>query len=208
MTTDTTFRIAFFILFILLLVMRFYFMLKVRRSGGRIMPDKKAIEREGGRGYFIIRVVIFVALMIFLVMYFAGADWINAFSFLLPAWLRWIGFAIGVVTVIFWIWVQVTLDTQWSPQLQLTKGHHLITAGPYARIRHPLYAGMCGWFVSLSLLSANWIFVAACGLAVIGLLWRVPKEEQMMIEAFGDEYKAYMQRTGRFFPKFQKEKRK
>jgi protein-S-isoprenylcysteine O-methyltransferase Ste14 len=39
-------------------------------------------------------------------------------------------------------------------------------------------------------------------LSILGLLWRVPKEEQMMIEAFGDEYKAYMQRTGRFFPKW------
>jgi len=201
MTTDTTFRIAFFILFILLLVMRFSFMLKVRRSGGRVMPDEKAIEREGGRGYFAIRVVIFVALIAFLVMYFVGAGWIDAFSFSLPRWLRWIGFAIGIVTVFFWTWVQVTLDTQWSPQLQLTKDHRLITNGPYARIRHPLYAGMCGWFVSLSLLTANWIFVAACCLTVIGLLWRIPKEEQMMIEAFGDEYKTYMQRTGRFFPK-------
>jgi hypothetical protein len=49
MTTDTTFRVAFFILFILLLVVRFYFMLKVRRSGGRIMPDEKAIEDDGIR---------------------------------------------------------------------------------------------------------------------------------------------------------------
>lgn len=40
-----------------------------------------------------------------------------------------------------------------------------------------------------------------CVLSITGLLWRVPKEEQMMVEAFGDEYKAYMQRTGRFFPK-------
>jgi protein-S-isoprenylcysteine O-methyltransferase Ste14 len=55
--------------------------------------------------------------------------------------------------------------------------------------------------VALPLLTANWIFVAVCVLSILGLLWRVPKEEQMMIEAFGDEYKAYMQRTGRFFPK-------
>ena len=145
--------------------------------------------------------LVFFALIVFLVMYFAGAGWINAFSFSLPPWLRWIGFAIGIVTVFFWTWVQVTLDTQWSPQLQLTRDHRLVTTGPYARIRHPLYSGMCGWFVSLSLLTANWIFVAACCLTVIGLLWRIPKEEQMMIEAFGDEYKGYMQRTGRFFPK-------
>ena len=195
------YRAAFFILFMLLLAMRIYFMVKVRRSGGRFLPDEKAIQREGGQGYFIVRVVIFFVLIAFLVMYFAGAGWIDAFSFPLPDWLRWVGFAIGSVTVCFWTWVQVTLDTQWSPQLQLTKGHQLITTGPYARIRHPLYAGMCGWFISLSLLTANWIFVGACVLTLAGLLWRIPKEEQMMIEAFGDEYKEYIKHTGRLFPK-------
>lgn len=202
MADEFAFRWSFFILFILLFAMRVYFMIRVRSAGGRILPDEKAIEREGGRVYFIIRVIIFVALIAFLVMYFAGATWIDAFLFTLPTWLRWVGFAIGVVTVIFWTWVQATLDTQWSPQLQLIKVHHLITTGPYARIRHPLYAGMCGWFVSLSLLTANWIFVGACVLTFLGLLWRIPREEQMLIEAFGDEYTEYMKRTGRFFPKF------
>jgi protein-S-isoprenylcysteine O-methyltransferase Ste14 len=201
MITETVFRFAFFVLFIMLLAMRIYFMLKVRRSGERIMPDEKAIEREGGRGYYILRVSIFFMLIVFLVMYFAGASWIDGFSFYLPDWMRWAGFAIGIVTVFFWTWVQVTLDTQWSPQLQLTKDHRLITTGPYARIRHPLYAGMCGWFISLSLLTANLIFLGACILTFAGLLWRIPREEQMMIETFGDEYKAYMQRTGRFLPK-------
>jgi protein-S-isoprenylcysteine O-methyltransferase Ste14 len=58
-----------------------------------------------------------------------------------------------------------------------------------------------GWGAALSLLTANWIFVAVSVLAIIGLIVRIPKEEQMMIEAFGDAYKAYMRRTGRFFPK-------
>jgi len=201
MNTETVFRFAYFVLFLMLAAMRIYFMVKVRRSGGRIMPDEGAIKREGGRGVFVIRVIGFFAVMIFLVMYFLGAKWIDVFMFTLPAWLRWVGFCIGVISVAFWTWTQVTLDTQWSAQLQLTKGHHLITTGPYARIRHPLYAGMFGWCVALSLLTANWIFVAVCVLFILGLLWRIPKEEQMMIEAFGDQYKAYMQRTGRLFPK-------
>jgi protein-S-isoprenylcysteine O-methyltransferase Ste14 len=70
--------------------------------------------------------------------------WIDAFRFPLPDWLRWIGFVIGLISVIFWTWVQSVLDVQWSAQLQLVKDHHLITSGPYARIRHPLYAGLFG----------------------------------------------------------------
>jgi len=201
MTSEMVFRYAFLLLLLMLIAMRVVFMVRVRRSGGRIMPDETAIKREGGRGFFIFRVAAFVALMGFLVMYFLGAKWIDVFSFPLPAWLRWTGLAIGFISVIFWTWTQLTLDTQWSAQLQLTEHHHLVTTGPYARIRHPLYAGMLGWGMALSLLTANWIFVAVSLLAIAGLLWRVPKEEQMMIEAFGEEYKAYMQRTGRYFPR-------
>lgn len=96
---------------------------------------------------------------------------------------------------------KIELDTQWSAQLQLTQGHHLVTTGPYAFIRHPLYAAMFGWAVSLVLLTANWIFLAMAVLSIAGTIRRVPYEEQMMIEAFGDEYKTYMQRTGRFIPR-------
>jgi protein-S-isoprenylcysteine O-methyltransferase Ste14 len=146
-------------------------------------------------------VAAFFALMAFLGMYSAGMAWIDLFLFILPGWLRWMGFALGILSVAFMTWTQVTLDTQWSAQLQLRENHHLITTGPYARMRHPLYTSVFGWGAALSLLTANWIFVAVSVLAIIGLIVRIPKEEQMMIEAFGDAYKAYMRRTGRFFPK-------
>ncbi len=201
MTTETTFRWAFLILLVALLAMRFYFMFKVRRSGGRIMPDEAAVQREGGRVYYIIRVIFFVLLVMFLVEYLLGAKWINVFLFPLPAWLRWVGFGLGLFSVAFWTWTQIHLDTQWSAQLQLRKEHHLVTTGPYARIRHPLYSAMFGWTAALGFLTANWIFVAMAALSIAGTAARVPKEEQMMIKAFGDEYKNYMKRTGRFFPK-------
>jgi protein-S-isoprenylcysteine O-methyltransferase Ste14 len=201
MTTETIFRGAFLVLLAALFAMRFYFMIKVRRVGERLMPDDQAVKREGGRGVFIIRVVVFVLLMVFLVMYIIGMKWINAFSFPLPAWLRWVGFGVGLLSVAFWTWTQIHLDTQWSAQLQLRKEHQLITTGPYARIRHPLYLGMFGWAAALGLLTANWIFVAMAVLSIAGTMARIPKEEQMMLEAFGDEYKAYMQRTGRFLPR-------
>jgi protein-S-isoprenylcysteine O-methyltransferase Ste14 len=176
MTTESTFRLAFGILLAALLAMRIYFMVKVRRAGGRLMPDKQAVAREGGRGVFVVRVIAFFMLMTFLVMYLIGAKWIDIFLFPLPAGLRWAGFVIGLVTVAFWTWVQVTLDTQWSAQLQLQKEHRLITTGPYSRIRHPLCVGMLGWSFSLLLLTANWIFVAVCALSAGGLLYRIPKE--------------------------------
>ena len=205
MTTESIFHIAFWGLFGGLLVMRVYFSLRVRRAKERLMPDREAIEREG-RGMFAARVVAFLFLIVLLALYALNSPWIEALSIPLPGWLRWAGFALGIFAVVLWSWAQIHLDTQWSAQLQLKDNHRLVTTGPYARIRHPLYTGMFGWCVSLPLLTANWIFLGICALSLAGLLWRVPKEEQMMIEAFGDEYKAYMQRTGRFFPKISKNK--
>ncbi len=92
------------------------------------------------------------------------------------------------------------LGKEWSPQLQLRKQHHLVTTGPYSRIRHPLYTAMMGYGASLALVTANWIFIALVVLMIGGLFARVPREEQMMIGEFGEEYRAYMQRTGRFWP--------
>ena len=201
MTSEATFRLVFVILLVALFAMRFYFMVKVGRSGGRLMPDRMAVEREGGPGILIARIALFFLLMAFLVMYITSLAWIDLFSFSLPDWLRWAGFGLGLLCVAFWTWTQINLDTQWSAQLQLRREHHLVTTGPYARIRHPLYTAMCGWVAALALLTANWIFVVLAVLSIAGTLARVPKEEQMMLEAFGDQYKTYMLRTGRFFPR-------
>ena len=204
MTTEYDYRIAFIVLLVMLLAMRVFFMLRVRRSGGQIMPNRQAVEREGGKGVLVIRMLSFFALMTFLVMYVIGISWINRLLFVLPGWMRWCGFFLGLVSITFWTWTQITLDTQWSAQLQLTKNHHLITTGPYAYLRHPLYASVLVWCIALSLLTANWIFVAFSVLSIAGLLYRIPKEEQMMLDAFGNEYKIYVQHTGRFFPKLLK----
>jgi protein-S-isoprenylcysteine O-methyltransferase Ste14 len=122
MISETTYRLAFLVLLLTLVAMRFYFMFKVRRSGERLMPDEEAVQREGGRGVLVVRVVGFFALLAFLEMYVAGMRWIDAFLFPLPDWLRWLGFAIGLLAVSFWTWTQIHLDTRRSAQSQLTQG--------------------------------------------------------------------------------------
>jgi protein-S-isoprenylcysteine O-methyltransferase Ste14 len=200
MTTESTFRIAFWVLFGGILVMRGYFSFRVRQAGERLMPDHEAIEREG-RGMFAARVVAFFLMLALLVLYALNSPWIGALSIPLPGWLRWVGFALGLVSLGLWTWTQAALGKEWSAQLQLRKEHHLVTTGPYARVRHPLYSAMVGIGIAFALVTANWVFVLLAALVIAGLVARVPREERMMIEEFGEEYKAYMQRTGRFFPK-------
>ncbi len=200
MSTETVFRVAFWLLLAGVLAMRIYSARKVRQAGERIMPDRAAVQREGG-GLFAVRVAAGILLGIWLLIYAINPPWAGALSIALPGWLRWAGFALGLASLAFWVWTQVALGKQWSPQLQLRKQHQLVTTGPYRRIRHPLYTAMLGYGLGLALVTANWVFVALVVVMVAWLPPRVSREEQMMIGQFGDEYRAYMQRTGRFLPK-------
>ena len=200
MAAESIFHIAFWVLFGGLLVMRVYFSLRVRQARERLMPDREAIEREG-RGMFGARVVAFLFLIVLLVLYALNSPWIEALSIPLPGWLRWAGFAVGLASLALWTWAQASLGKEWSPQLQLREEHHLVTTGPYARVRHPLYTAMLGMGTAFALVTANWVFVLLAVAMIAGLVARVPREEQMMLEQFGEEYKAYMQRTGRFLPR-------
>lgn len=201
MATETLFRTLFWSLLGAIIVMRAYFTYRVRRAGERFLPDRQVIQREG-RGAFAVRFVGFFVLLAFLALYALDAPGLRVLLIPLPPWLRWAGFALGVVSLAWWVWTQIALGTRWSAQLQLRDGHRLVTTGPYARVRHPLYMAMFAISAAFALVTAHWGFVAFGVLSIVMLLLRVPREERMMLDEFGQEYAAYMQRTGRFFPKW------
>ncbi len=199
MAAETLFRILFVVLLVSVMGMRFYFMALVHQSGERLMPDQAAIEREG-RGVFYARAILFFLLIVFLAFYLLNPTWMVFLAVSLPIWLRWTGFVLGIASLGLWTWAQAVLGRQWSAQLQLREEHQLVFAGPYCRIRHPIYTAMLGYSAGLALVSANWVFVILALAMVAGLAARVPKEERMMIEEFGEQYRAYMSQTGRFLP--------
>jgi protein-S-isoprenylcysteine O-methyltransferase Ste14 len=200
MSTETIFRLAFWVLLAGVFVMRIFFTIQVRRAGERVMPDHRAIERER-RGLFVVRVILGIALFAWLILYSSNPPWMKILSVPVPTWLRWTGFVLGIASLLFWTWTHIAIGKEWSPQLQLREEHHIVTTGPYSRIRHPLYSAMMGYAISLVLVTANWFFIFFSAAAIVGTISRIPREEKMMIEGFGEEYQAYMQRTGRFFPK-------
>jgi protein-S-isoprenylcysteine O-methyltransferase Ste14 len=201
MTNETLFHIGFWVLVGGVLAMRAYFSMRVRRSGGRITPDRQAVEREGS-AMFLTRVIGFFVLLAALVLYGIDSPWMRPLSIPLPGWLRAAGFFLALISLLFEIWAQTVLDREWSPQLQLQTDHRLVTAGPYARMRHPIYTALVGWAVGFALVTANWIFAAFALLAPMVFFLRVPREEKMMLDTFGEEYRKYMERTGRFLPRF------
>lgn len=111
----------------------------------------------------------------------------------------------GAAVLIFWR-AHTDLGQNWSPSLEIAERQTLVTRGIYRHIRHPMYASQWAWSLGQMLLLQNWI---AGPLGFVGFLpmyfLRVPREEQMMLEHFGDEYRDYMRRTGRVFPRLRRE---
>ncbi len=201
MDAETLFRMLFWSLFDGMVAMRIYFSFQVRQAGERLLADRQAVEREG-QAMFAVRILAFFLLIAWLVLYASNPPWVGVLSVPFPGWLSWAGFAVGLASLALWTWTQAVLGKEWSPQLQLRGEHHLVTTGPCARLRHPLYTAMLGWGVSVALVTANWAFVILAVAVFAGMVARVPCEEQMMLEEFGEEYRTYMKRTGRFFPRW------
>jgi protein-S-isoprenylcysteine O-methyltransferase Ste14 len=201
MSGESVFRILFWVLLAGVFGVRWYFSNKARMEKRTLMPDNKAIEQEG-RGLFAFRLVSLFVLMAVFVIYALNPTWSAFLSITLPTWLRWVGFLIGLVSLVLLAWTQQTLGKYFSPQLHLQDDHQLVTTGPYKRIRHPLYTSLFGIGIAFALVTANWLFVLLAVIVIVGLVARVPREEKMMIDEFGNDYRDYMVRTGRYFPKY------
>ena len=115
--------------------------------------------------------------------------------------VRWAGVAIGILCVGGIYWLFSSIGTGITPVSATRKEHKLVTDGIYRYIRHPLYTFGSSLFVAFGMMADSW-FIAVLGmLAFIGMAIRTPKEEANLIEKFGDEYREYMRRTGRFLPR-------
>ncbi|MDB5632358.1 MAG: Methyltransferase [Tardiphaga sp.] len=93
------------------------------------------------------------------------------------------------------------LGRQWSASLEIRASHQIVRAGVYRRIRHPMYASFWLWALAQAFLLPNAV-AALSGLVAIAILFftRIDFEERMLLEAFGDDYRAYMRETKRIIP--------
>ncbi|MFS8110405.1 protein-S-isoprenylcysteine O-methyltransferase [Rhizobium jaguaris] len=115
--------------------------------------------------------------------------------------------AVGVGTILYvaamWVFRRThkELGKNWSITLEIREQHQLVCSGPYALIRHPMYTSFLLMALGQAFLLSNWV-VGLAGLLGFAILYflRVDKEERMMLEYFGPEYRAYMDRTKRIIP--------
>ena len=130
------------------------------------------------------------------------SPWLDSFEMGLPLWVRGLAVALFAADAVFFYWVHKNLGRNWSPVLDIKKEHRLVQEGPYKYMRHPMYTQIWVWVSVQGLVLDNW-FLEIFGLLSWALLYfsRVPREEKLMADEFGEEYLTYCRRTGRLFPK-------
>jgi protein-S-isoprenylcysteine O-methyltransferase Ste14 len=115
--------------------------------------------------------------------------------------MAWLGTAVFVLSLLLFYRTHRDLGRSWSVTLEIRETHQLITAGVYRHVRHPMYSAFLLWAVAQALLLPNFV-AGLAGLMGFGTLFafRLPREERMMEESFGEAYRAYAARTKRIIP--------
>ena len=142
-----------------------------------------------------------LASMLGLLTFVANPAWMPWSSVPLSSSLRWAGVGIGVVGGALLIWTFRTLGSNITDTVVTRRNHTLVTTGPYRFVRHPFYVSAALAYSANTLAAANW-FIGLTGVLALSLLvLRTTTEEEHLVRRFGDDYRQYMRKTGRFFPR-------
>lgn len=171
-----------------------------RRKADRDSGESVSRKADGTAMMMVIRIFGLV-LWFSPLAYLINPGWMAWSKIGLPDPVRWAGVALGLLCVGGVYWLFSSIGTGITPVSATRREHQLVTHGIYRYIRHPLYTFGSSLFIALGLMADNWFIALAGVLAFIVMAIRTPKEEANLIEKFGDEYREYMQRTGRFLPR-------
>jgi protein-S-isoprenylcysteine O-methyltransferase Ste14 len=142
-----------------------------------------------------------LALWVSVFAYLINPAWVAWARIDLPEWARWLGIGMGIACDFFAYWIFSNLGSNVTPTVVTRKTHTLITSGPYRWIRHPLYSMGIIAFLGFALIAENWL-IALLGLLTFPILAiRTYKEEDHLIERFGEAYLEYRKHTGRYLPR-------
>lgn len=114
--------------------------------------------------------------------------------------LGWIGIALGGLGLGVRVWSMKVLGQDYTRSLRTRESQTVVAHGPYRLVRHPGYVGSILVWAG-SRLAVNWLVAATTSLVLLLVYaYRISAEEQMLVDHFGDEYRAYKARTWRLVP--------
>lgn len=194
MNDDQPFRSVLMVAFVALLLVGLYHRVKSQTARERL--DRRQ------EGAFILATLrpIGAALWLGLIAWLIDPRWLAWSRLPLPSWSRWTGVGLLLLAGALLVWTLRCLGKNLTDTVVTRQQHTLVSSGPYRWVRHPFYDCAILLALAVSLITANWFFLAT-GVVVFGLLViRTRTEEANLLTRFGVNYQMYMDRTGRFLP--------
>jgi len=161
--------------------------LGVARSAGGV-PDRIVLV-IAALGQFVVPLV------------YVATGWLAFADYPLQPPQAWAGLVVLVAALVLFRLTHAQLGRNWSISLETRSQHSLVTDGLYGYVRHPMYSSFLLSALAQVLLLPNWV-AGPAGLVGIAVLFffRVGREEALMTETFGEDYRVYMQNTARIIP--------
>ena len=198
MEEELMFRIIFVLTYAIFGSIRIYYR---KQTLGRESEKEESLRDPQTIFLSIVILAYFATMFIYILL----PDWIFWAHLELHIIIRWFGVALGVVSIGLLTWIHQTLGRQYAAKLEIQKEHALIEAGPYKKVRHPMYTVFISFSLAVALISSNLLILIFAILIAIPFHWIAQKEERMLTDQFGEDYLSYIDRTGRFLPPIRRE---
>ena len=100
----------------------------------------------------------------------------------------------------FAVWARRHLGGNWSATVTVKADHELVTSGPYALVRHPIYTGLLVALLGTAIANGEWRGLVAVAIAAAAFAYKLSLEERWMVETFGSEYRDYRKKVAALIP--------
>lgn len=162
--------------------------------------NTKTTQRLEPAASRLLRVFIFLIAIAMLSTTRIPLPWLYFQLWPFGVWPFWLGAAVTIAGLLFAVWARAHLGRNWSRSVTIKEDHELITSGPYAVVRHPIYtgilAGFLGTAIAISQVRGFVVFVL-----IFLVLWiKLRMEEVWMRSQFGETYLTYAHQTAALVP--------
>ncbi len=161
-------------------------------------PDVYVIDDDDRKTFLYLQLSFFIALF-YSAIDFAGPHYTR--MLVLEPWTIIVGYILFLISCpIRWMAFK-KIGKYFNHRVALYEGHCLVTTGIYARIRHPIYLGNLLSFIAVPLIFSSWGGLLIILLITLpALIYRIRVEEEFLLRHFGEEYRKYMDKTGKLLP--------
>jgi protein-S-isoprenylcysteine O-methyltransferase Ste14 len=162
--------------------------------------NTKTTQRLEPAASRILRVLVFLIVIALLLPIRIPLPWLYLHLWPVGLWPFWVGAAVNVGGLLFAVWAREHLGRNWSRSVTIKQDHELITSGPYAAVRHPIYTGILTGFVGTSIAMTQVRGVIALVLVFLIFWAKLRMEEEWMRSQFGEAYVDYTHHSAALVP--------